>query len=201
MSHYKGSRRTPRSLDRARLDVVLPTHVAESEVIRTEADGNAAMVEAAIDRSQTRLLSRLLPDRIDKKVRTHELELLETGLDYRRRALRMAVESKLQAVEEMCNHVLMTGKSEVRRKRQEFFAEQRLQLQSALDGIAARFNDDMERRLDALERIGHPLLRDREARRLENGIDEFHATLERLTTDFLSIIEEGVSHRGSQLSD
>jgi hypothetical protein len=54
----------------------------------------------------------------------------------------------------------------------------------------------MERRLTALERIAHPMLRDRESRRLEHAIDEFHATLERLTRDFLAIVEEGVSHRG-----
>lgn len=190
--------RTPsnaRNLDDARLDAVLPASVAESEVIRCEADGNDRQVEGAIARTHQRWLARLLPDDADRKVQSHELELLETGLDYRRRALRMAIDSKLQAIEEMCNHVLMTGKSEVRRKRQEFFAGQRLQLQSALDDLAERFNADMERRLGALERIGHPTLREREARRLENAIDEFHATLERLTADFLSIIEEGVSHR------
>lgn len=182
-------------LDEARLDVVLPTSVAESEVIRAEADTNAVAVDAAINRHQARWLARLLPDSADRKVAAHELEQLEVGFDYRRRALRMAIESKLQAVEEMCNHVLMTGKSEVRRKRQEFFAEQRLKLQQTLDDIAERFNIDTERRLLALERITHPMLRERESRRLENGIDEFHATLERLTVDFLAIVEEGVSHR------
>lgn len=184
-----------RTLDDARLDVVLPASVAESEIIRSEADTNAGHVDAAIHRHQNRWLARMLPDESDRKVTAHDLAMLETGLDYRRRALRMAVESKLQAVEDMCNHVLMTGKSEVRRKRQEFFAGQRLQLQSALDDLAERFNGDMERRLLALDRISHPMLRDRESRRLENAIDEFHATLERLTADFLAIVEEGVSHR------
>lgn len=183
-------------LDDARLGVVLPTTVAESEVIRREADGNAALVDAAIERHRDRWLARLLPDDTDRRVMAHGAAQLEIGFEYRRRALRMAIESKLQAVEEMCNHVLMTGKSEVRRKRQEFFAEQRLHLQATLDDIAERFNVDMERRLAALERIEHPMLRDRESRRLEHAIDEFHATLERLTRDFLAIVEEGVSHRG-----
>lgn len=193
MSMQRKNTRT--DLDDARLDAVLPTSVAESDVIRIEADGNAGKVDAAIDRHANRLLSRLLPDAIDRKVREHGIAELEIGFDYRRRALQMAVESKLQAVEEMCNHVLMTGKSEVRRKRQEFFAGQRLQLQTTLDDLAQRFNADMEKRLNGLGELSHPVLREREMRRLENGIDEFHATLERLTRDFLSIVEEGVSHR------
>ncbi len=53
----------------------------------------------------------------------------KTGFEYRRRALHMAVEAKLQVIEEMCNHVLVTSKSEIRRQRQEFFAEQRLRLE------------------------------------------------------------------------
>lgn len=190
------ARNPVRTLDDARLDAVLPSSVGESEVIRVEADGNACKVDAAITRHHSRLLARLLPDGIGRKVQEHALIELEVGFDYRRRALQMAVESKLQAVEEMCNHVLMTGKSEVRRKRQEFFANQRLLLQQTLDDLAQRFNADMEKRLFALDRMNHPTLREREARRLENAIDEFHATLERLTQDFLGIVEEGVSHRG-----
>lgn len=202
MTHPKsGHPSTTPNLADARLDVVLPTTVAESEVIRSEAGANAATVDAAIARHQNRWLARLVPDDVDRKVVAHELEQLEVGFDYRRRALRMAVESKLQAVEEMCNHVLMTGKSEVRRKRQEFFAEQRLKLQQTLDDLAERFNIDTERRLLALERISHPILRERESRRLENGIDEFHATLERLTADFLAIVEEGVSHHRPSTPD
>lgn len=188
---------TTSTLDDARLDAVLPSSVGESEVIRVEADGNARKVDAAISGHHGRLLARLLPSAVDRKVQEHGLAELDIGFDYRRRALQMAVESKLQAVEEMCNHVLMTGKSEVRRKRQEFFAGQRLQLQQTLDDLAQRFNNDMEKRLEALDRMGHPVLKDREARRLENSIDEFHATLERLTRDFLAIVEEGVSHRRS----
>jgi len=190
-------RKSTRSLDDARLDAVLPASVGESEIIRVEADGNAMKVDAAIERRQASLLSRLLPDAVDRKVEEHAITELDIGFDYRRRALQMAVDSKLQAVEEMCNHVLMTGKSEVRRKRQEFFANQRLLLQRTLDDLAQRFNEDMEKRLYALDRMNHPTLREREARRLENAIDEFHATLERLTQDFLAIVEEGVSHRGN----
>lgn len=190
-----------RSLDDARLDAVLPASVGESEVIRVEADGNAMKVDAAIERRHSRILSRLLPDAVDRKVEEHAIIELDIGFDYRRRALQMAVESKLQAVEEMCNHVLMTGKSEVRRKRQEFFANQRLLLQRTLDDLAQRFNEDMEKRLHALDRMNHPTLREREARRLENAIDEFHATLERLTQDFLAIVEEGVSHRSTVARD
>ena len=96
-------------------------------------------------------------------------------------------------IEELCNHVLVTGKSEIRRQRQEFFAEQRLRLEQAMNDCADRFNAEMERRLETLSRYQHPHLRQREEERLLKTIDQFQDMLEQLGREFMDIIQEGVS--------
>jgi len=89
----------------------------------------------------------------------------------------------------------VTGKSEIRRKRQEFFAEQKLKLQESMNVYAERFHADMERRFDAMAAMRHERIREREEQRLLQGVDEFHDMLEQLGREFLDIIREGV-HRG-----
>jgi hypothetical protein len=166
--------------------------LAEPESVRRQADAHERRVNAALQAHAGGWLGRLMPDRISREIREHELAELQTGFEYRRRALQMAIETKLQAVEEMCNHVLVTGKSEVRRRRQEVFAEQRLMLQQSLDQLADRFTVDMERRFDAVSGIRSEVLRCHEEKRLERAVEEFHATLDRLAEDFVAIIREGV---------
>lgn len=166
--------------------------LAEPDAVRAQAESSAARVDAVLEARSRSWLARLFPDAVDREVRQHQLAELQCGFEFRRRALQMAVETKLQAVEEMCNHVLVTGKSEVRRRRQEVFAEQRLKLQASLDALADRFHADMERRFEALEGMRNAILREREARRLERSVDEFHATLDQLAADFVAIIQEGV---------
>ncbi|HYN77478.1 MAG TPA: hypothetical protein VES73_06775 [Lamprocystis sp. (in: g-proteobacteria)] len=168
----------------------------EPKALTPHLEGNSAMVAATIQHGHESLFARLFPGEAERALRTHELDQLKTGFEYRQRALRMAVETKLQAVEELCNQVLVTGKGEIRRKRQEFFAEQKLQLQQSMNACTERFHVEMERRFDALEALRNAHIRAREEQRLERAVDEFHDMLEQLGADFLAIIHEGVSSRG-----
>jgi hypothetical protein len=163
----------------------------EPNVVQAHVSENRALLEAALAKEQG--LRRLFPGEDGRLIREHERESLKTGFEYRRRALHMAVEAKLQAIEEMCNHILVTGKSEIRRQRQEFFAEQRLRLEQAMNGCVDRFNAEMERRLETLSRYQHPHLRQREEERLLKTIDQFQDMLEQLGREFMDIIQEGVS--------
>jgi len=177
------------------IDRTQTTHILEREheVLQPHMESNTSLVARTLDRPSQGFLARLFPDEVDEIVQTHELAQLQTGFEYRRRALQMAVETKLQAVEEMCNHVLVTGKSEIRRKRQEFFAEQKLKLQESMNAYAERFHTDMERRFDAMAAMRHERIREREEQRLLRAVDEFHDMLDQLGREFLDIIREGVS--------
>ncbi len=105
----------------------------------------------------------------------------------------MAVETKLQAVEEMCNHLLVTGKSEIRRERQEFFAGQSLKLQVAMDECAEAFNRQIDGRFQRLDTLRHEYLRRKEEERLLKAVEQFHAMLDELAAEFVAIIHEGVN--------
>ena len=167
----------------------------EPKALAPHMANNSAFVDKAMHRGNAHLLARLFPGETERSLRQYELEQLKTGFEYRQRALRMAVETKLQAVEEMCNQVLVTGKGEIRRQRQEFFAEQKLRLQESMNACTERFHAEMERRFDAMAKIRIDHIRDREEQRLMRAVDEFHDMLEQLGADFLAIIHEGVSSR------
>ncbi|WP_295888528.1 hypothetical protein [uncultured Thiohalocapsa sp.] len=168
----------------------------EPEPARPYLRDNHTLVDQALDRAHGNLVARLFPGEVERAVRGAELQQLEIGFDYRRRALEMAVETKLQAIEEICNHALVTGKGEIRRKRQEFFAEQKLLLQVAMDDCAERFHAQLERRFDAMTRLKVPRIREREEQRLEEAVDRFHDMLADLTDDFIDIIRERVHRDG-----
>lgn len=159
-------------------------------------DQNRMLVNRAMQREQTNFLARLFPSERERHVRRHELEQVQAGFEYRRRALHLAVETKLQAIEESCNQVLVTGKAEIRRERQEFFAEEKLKLQRSMNQVIDRFHGEMEHRFDALAKLRHEVLREREEQRLLQSVDRFHAMLDELEEEFVSIIHEGVSSRG-----
>lgn len=167
----------------------------EPQALQPHMEHNTTLVTDVMRRGHERLLSRLFPGEVDQALRAHELDQIKTGFEYRRRALRMAVETKLQAVEEMCNQVLVTGKGEIRRKRQEFFAEQKLKLQESMNAYTERFHTEMEGRFKALEGLRNEHLKSREEQRLLRAVDEFHDMLEQLGAEFLAIIHEGVSSR------
>ena len=156
---------------------------------------NSTLVARTLQRDNQGFVTRLFPTEVDRIVTQHEFQQVQTGFEYRERALRMAVETKLQAVEEMCNHVLVTGKSEIRRERQEFFAEQKLKLQESMNAQVDRFHTEMDQRFERLGQLRNEHLRGREETRLLRAVDQFHDMLDELGEDFLCIIREGVSRR------
>jgi predicted HAD superfamily Cof-like phosphohydrolase len=91
--------------------------------------------------------------------------------------------------------VLVTGKAEMRRKRQEFFAEEKLKLVQSMNHVVERFHAEITARCEALDQQRIEAIRDREEQRLLRAVDQFHAMLDDLTAGFESIIHEGVSAR------
>lgn len=161
--------------------------------LHREVDHNTALVDRTLAQQPSTLIARLFPHQSQQAIQEFQQAQLKTGFDYRKRALEMAVETKLQAVEELCNHLLVTGKSETRRRRQEFFAEQKLKLQQTMDNCADRFNQDMEQRFERLNGYQVTQVREREEQRLLTAIDQFHNMLDHMGREFMDIIQEGVS--------
>jgi hypothetical protein len=165
----------------------------EPKALAPHLDQNRVLVARAMQRDQEQFLLRLFPNETEREVRRHELDQIKVGFDYRRRALHLAVETKLQAIEEKCNDVLVTGKAEMRRNRQEFFAEEKLKLVQSMNLVVERFHEEITTRFEALDKQRIEAIRDREEQRLLRAVDQFHAMLDDLTAGFESIIHEGVS--------
>jgi len=162
----------------------------EPESLQPHMHSNSTLVTQTLERTNNGVLARLFPGELERTVTTHELAQVQTGIEFRRRALQMAVETKLQSIEEMCNHTLVTGKSEIRRKRHEFFAEQTLKLQATMDACADQFSEEVERRFERLESLHNERLRGLEQARLERAVDGFYGMLDQLGEEFLGIIRE-----------
>ena len=68
---------------------------------------NESLVELTREKNTGSWLQRLMPDGATQMAVSAEQDELAIGFEYRRKALQLAVDSKLQAVEEACNHVLV----------------------------------------------------------------------------------------------
>lgn len=130
-----------------------------------------------------------------KQVAKYLMKEFEQGAEYRHQALRMALETRLQSMEEYCNHTLVTGKAEYRRERNSFFAEQLSALQKKMDELADEFSTNVDERLTQLERYTSKHLKERERARLEKSIDDFMDTLDLLMDDYKSIAQSKIAHQ------
>ena len=59
----------------------------EPEALQPHMQSNSALVAATLERPNEGFLNRLFPGEVDQIAQTHELAQLQTGFEYRRRAL------------------------------------------------------------------------------------------------------------------
>ena len=166
---------------------------SQTRELQPHVDKAQNRAETAQARLNDHLLIRLFPSEATRLAAANELVELRAGFEYRQRALGLAVEMKIKEIEEACNNVLITGRGQVRRERQEFFAGQFQLLQEAMNRRAEEFTTSMERQFQRLEAVKNERLRNKEEERLERAVDRFHEVIESMTEDFASIIHEGVS--------
>lgn len=155
---------------------------------------NELQVESAVKRHQGR--SFLLPFNREerKQVQSNIMAELEMGFEYRRKALALTLDARLQVIEESSNHVLMTGKTYLRQQRSQFFAKELMVLKHNMDGMADEFSINIDHRLKQVKKYNNEMIRAREQQRLEKSVDTFLDTLDKLVDDFINIVNESV-HR------
>ena len=155
---------------------------------------NEMQVESAVKRHQGR--SFLLPFNREerKQVQSNIIAELEMGFEYRRKALAVTLDARLQVIEESCNHVLMTGKTYLRQQRSQFFAKELMLLKHSMDEMADEFAINVDQRLEKVNKYSNQMIREREQERLEKSVVTFLDTLDGLVDDFINIVNESV-HR------
>ncbi len=131
-----------------------------------------------------------------KVVQAHLLNELTQGFDHRRKALDMALETRLHSIREACNHVLVTGKTNLRQQRAQYFGDAYSEVEKSMNNLADEFLTDIDQRFENLKKYKSEIIRQRENQRLESSVDNFLATLDSLMAEFRNIINENIDHQG-----
>ena len=152
-------------------------------------------VITTIGRHRDSLLPRLL-DRAEFRVVHEQLVAeLKQGFEHRRAALDLAMQSRLQATREACNHSLVMGKVHLREQRIDFFSTVYQRLEARLQALIDDYIREAEARFDRVEAIRIEHLRERERARQQKSAGDFLDTLDRLLEEFRRITEETVELR------
>ena len=131
-----------------------------------------------------------------KVVQVHLIEELAQGFEHRRKALDMALETRLHSIREACNHVLVTGKTHLRQQRVEYFGDVYRDVEQRMNNLADEFLTDMDQRFEKMKDYKSEVIRQREHQRLERSVENFLETIDVLMTEFRNIINEHIDHQG-----
>ncbi|MCH9698996.1 MAG: hypothetical protein K0U68_12915 [Gammaproteobacteria bacterium] len=131
-----------------------------------------------------------------KVVQAHLMEELAQGFEHRRKALDMALETRLHSIREACNHVLVTGKTHLRQQRVEYFGDVYRDVEQRMNNLADEFLTDMDQRFEHMKEYKSEVIRQREHQRLERSVENFLETMDVLMTEFRNIINEHIDHQG-----
>lgn len=145
-----------------------------------------------LEQRRSGLLAKLLPTQLDKTLAEQEVAEVQVIGETRHRALSMALEAKLQAIEEELNETLLKGKAELRVERELFVQNQFDRLLDELNRRMERFQQDLERRFERLDGIKHPRLREMEELRIERDYQRYESWVDAKVDDFTQAITEGV---------
>lgn len=154
-----------------------------------------AQVQRTVARHRDTLLPRLLNREEFRVVREHLVAELVQGFEHRRAALDLAMQSRLQATREACNHVLVMGKVHLREQRIDYFSTAYQRLEGRLQGLIEAYLNEAEARFTRIDRLTIEHLRERERARQEKAAGDFLDTIERLLDEFRRITEETVELR------
>ena len=119
---------------------------------------------------------------------------LAVGFEHRKKAIGMALETRLHSIREACNHVLVTGKTHLRQQRLEYFGEALRKVEMRMNQLADEFLADADKRYERIKQYKSEAIQARENKRLEKSVDEFLGTLDRLMDEFSNIINEHIDH-------
>ncbi|QTA81763.1 Uncharacterized protein dnl_41120 [Desulfonema limicola] len=139
-------------------------------------------------------LKKLFPDKDQREAAEHELRLSHTEFNFRERALEIARNAQLRAIEEMYNDYLVRGKIPIRRERSEFILEQKKMLENRLMQLVNEFENSLVAEYERAENISIPSLKNRKFDMLEKTIENYYELIDKLRDHFREILDQGVEY-------
>jgi oligoribonuclease NrnB/cAMP/cGMP phosphodiesterase (DHH superfamily) len=137
-------------------------------------------------------LEKFYPEANQRALAMAQLRLIENEFEFRRRALEMTRETQIQALGETCNQYLVKAKASGRAETAKYLMNQAQKLEEDLELISNKFIDSYERKMQNLEKITHPLLKQKYQQDLDREINDFFARKEALLAQFNHIVDEGI---------
>ncbi len=163
-----------------------------------EAEGrvseNEQMVQKAVVRHQGTLVPVVFNRKERQLVRDQLMAELNQGFRHRRQTLDLVLQTRVHSIQEACNHLLVTGKTELRQERTAYFSQVYQQVFHDLDQLSNRFLTDIDQRFQKLDTFKTEYIREREQKRLEKSVDDFLDTVAQLMNEFRHIVSENVDH-------
>ena len=148
-------------------------------------------MEGAINRREG-LLSRLFPDAIARRKVQHELSLISTEMEFRKRALSMMRETQIQSLQEMCNQYLVQEKAQGRAETATFLMTKKQEMQGQVDRIFDQFLMSMDAKIAEIDKYKSPTVRAIREQQLERDLINFAEMQAHLMEKFQRIVAEGV---------
>ena len=137
-------------------------------------------------------INKLFPSTIEREKVKHELKLSATENEFREKALKIAREAQLLAIEEMYNDFLAKGKTSIRRERAGYILEQKVILERKIIELSDEFNQAIIEAYEKADKIKINFLREQYLEELNGSIESFHSLGKQLKDQFQNIINEGV---------
>ncbi len=161
-----------------------------------EAEGrvseNEEMVQRAVVRHQDTIVPMMFNRKERQLVRDQLMAELDQGFTHRRQTLDLVLQTRLHSIQEACNHLLVTGKTELRQQRTAYFSRVYQQVFHDLDQLSNRFLAGLDERFQKLNTFQTDYIREREQKRLEKSVDDFLDTVDQLMDEFRHIVSENV---------
>jgi len=152
---------------------------------------NHAVDQAMIQRRHS-FLQKICPSGATKAIIQGEIGIIESELEFRKRALQKVREAQIQASTEVLNQYLVRLKGEIRANTTEFLMTKMLDLQKSMDHIFDEFTMHMGIQLDKIEKIPNPKLKQMQEDRLDQSIEAFVDQQMQLMSKFRRIVAEEV---------
>lgn len=139
---------------------------------------------------------KLFPTRQQRQIEQAKYKTVKARYDYQIRAIQVAHEAQLQAIQEMYNDFLIQGKAKIRKDRSEFFQEQYENLMLTLTNKSQEFTSRINTSYQQLEAITVESLRKRQERLIGTIADSYFETVEKLIRNFQRILDEEIHSPG-----
>jgi len=164
-------------------------------VMREIVEEVSGYVEDYKDRERT-LLQKVFPDRQQRYIELAKHKTVKARYEFQMRAVQIAHEAQLQAIQEMYNDFLVQGKAKIRKDRAEFFQQQFENLMTTLAHKSQEFSERIKSAYQQVETINIDSLKKRQERLVDTIADGYYETVEKLIRSFQRILDEEIHSPG-----